>query len=348
MINKVPLVLLPLILANSIQAADYALAGSATGDASISLKADTDNTGEDDNAWIYFSQDGGASAYVGFVGYAGNSPDSTTLYNYTIDNSFLVGTKTGYPLQFGTNGMTRLTIDADGLVGIGVSNPQARLHLGQAVILGENISDSASGVSIRAVKARGTTSNQLCPNRDDYMLSLSAGGYNESTLYSYNKAMINLRASENWTSTANGTYMTFETTPDGSVTRQRAMRIDQSGNVGIGTDTPTHRLSVNGPIRAKEIIVDTGWSDYVFEPSYRLASLAEVEKHILVEGHLPDVPSAKEVDANGISLGASQAILLRKIEELTLHLINHEKAIELLKNENAELRQELQQARVGG
>jgi hypothetical protein len=109
--------------------------------------------------------------------------------------------------------------------------------------------------------------------------------------------------------------------------------IKNTGNVGIGTTAPTHKLSVNGTIRAKEIIVDnTNWADYVFEEDYRLAPLAEVESHIKAKGHLPGIPSAAEVAEKGVNMGDMQAKLLSKVEELTLHLIRMEK-------ENAALRE---------
>ncbi len=104
-----------------------------------------------------------------------------------------------------------------------------------------------------------------------------------------------------------------------------------SGNVGIGvnTTTLTHKLEVNGTIKAREIIVSTqGWSDFVFDEGYDLMSLYDVEEYIEDNGHLPDVPSAEEVESNGVTLGESQAILLQKIEELTLHVIEQNKRIE--------------------
>ena len=121
--------------------------------------------------------------------------------------------------------------------------------------------------------------------------------------------------------------------------------IFQIGNVGIGTTNPTEKLSVNGRIRAKEVIVDTNWSDYVFAKNYKLAPLSEVEQHIKAEGHLPGVPSAQEVAEKGVSIGDMQSILLAKIEELTLHVIAQEKhqiaqdaEISALKAENAQLK----------
>jgi hypothetical protein len=113
--------------------------------------------------------------------------------------------------------------------------------------------------------------------------------------------------------------------------------IDASGNLGIGTTTPTQKLSVNGTVRAKEVIVDTGWSDYVFDPSYKLKALSEVEAYVKTEKHLPGIPSAQEVADHGVSMGEMQAKLLAKIEELTLHQIEQEKEIKALRAEVAEV-----------
>jgi hypothetical protein len=108
------------------------------------------------------------------------------------------------------------------------------------------------------------------------------------------------------------------------------------GMVGIGTTSPSERLSVNGNIIAKKIkITQTGWSDYVFADDYKLKDLAFVESFIKQNKHLPDVPSAKEVEAEGISVGDNQALLLKKIEELTLYVIGLKKEIELLKTKNS-------------
>lgn len=114
-----------------------------------------------------------------------------------------------------------------------------------------------------------------------------------------------------------------------------------NGSVGIGTSSPSssYKLSVNGSIRAKEVVVETGWADYVFEENYSLRTLTEVEEFIRENKHLPEVPSAKEVETNGVRLGEMESILLKKIEELTLYMIQQQKDIEALKVENAELRQ---------
>jgi len=105
-----------------------------------------------------------------------------------------------------------------------------------------------------------------------------------------------------------------------------------SGSVGIGTSNPgSYKLAVKGKIRAEEVIVETGWADYVFEKDYDLKTLGEVEQYINTHGHLPGIPSEKEVKGKGVSLGEINAKLLEKIEELTLHVIQQQKEIDKLK-----------------
>jgi len=109
-----------------------------------------------------------------------------------------------------------------------------------------------------------------------------------------------------------------------------------NSNIGIGstsfTDgTDTYRLSVAGAIRAQRVKVYTTWADYVFEAGYKLASLEEVEKHIKDNGHLKDIPSAKEVETNGIELGEMNKLLLQKVEELTLYVIELNKELQAVK-----------------
>ncbi|WP_293299662.1 tail fiber protein [Allomuricauda sp.] len=116
------------------------------------------------------------------------------------------------------------------------------------------------------------------------------------------------------------------------------LTILENGNVGIGTTNPNDwKLAVNGKIRAKEIKVETGWSDFVFEEEYDLPTLAEVENYIIEKGHLKDIPSAKEVKEEGIYLGEMDSKLLQKIEELTLYTIQQQKEIEELRLQNKKL-----------
>lgn len=111
------------------------------------------------------------------------------------------------------------------------------------------------------------------------------------------------------------------------------VQYNKDGNVGIGTWKPDEKLSVNGKIRAHEIKVETAnWPDYVFKPEYQLPSLIETEQFIKENGHLPEIPKASEVEANGLSLGEMNRLMMKKIEELTLHLIEQQKQIKVLEN----------------
>jgi hypothetical protein len=121
------------------------------------------------------------------------------------------------------------------------------------------------------------------------------------------------------------------------------LRISADGNVGIGTNNPTEKLSVNGNIITKKVrVTQTGWADYVFDKDYELPSLREVEEFIKQHKHLPEVPTAKEVQEKGVDVGDTQVLLLKKIEELTLYLIEVDKKLEQLKAENKELKKKIQ------
>lgn len=123
-----------------------------------------------------------------------------------------------------------------------------------------------------------------------------------------------------------------------------------SDQVGIGTtDVPSdYKLAVKGHIVAEELTLSvyqdnaggSGWPDYVFTEDYDLMPLTELEAQIETLGHLPGVPSAQEVGENGHNAGEMDAILLEKIEELTLHLIDMNKDIKRLEKIEKELRKE--------
>ena len=110
-----------------------------------------------------------------------------------------------------------------------------------------------------------------------------------------------------------------------------------TGTVFIGSPPATAvsdaKLLVNGNIYALKLTVKASWADYVFNNGYNLRPLSEVEKYISKHKHLPDVPSAKQIEEKGVSVGDSQAILLKKIEELTLYLIEQNKKINRLQEQ---------------
>ncbi len=108
-----------------------------------------------------------------------------------------------------------------------------------------------------------------------------------------------------------------------------------SGQLGIGTaNVGSYKLAVNGNVRSKEVVVETGWADFVFDEKYKLPLLSDVEKFIKANKHLPNIPSAEEIQTNGLKVGEVQTKMMQKIEELTLYVIELEKRIELIKSTN--------------
>jgi hypothetical protein len=119
---------------------------------------------------------------------------------------------------------------------------------------------------------------------------------------------------------------------------------EKDGKIGIGTSFPDELLTVKGKIHTQEVLVDLEGAvapDYVFEnyfngfseamPEYRLISLEELETFLKENNHLPNVPSAETMQAEGISLKAMNLLLLQKIEELALYTLQQQKEINALK-----------------
>ena len=123
------------------------------------------------------------------------------------------------------------------------------------------------------------------------------------------------------------------------------MRINEDGNVGIGTFSipSTYKLAVDGKILAEEVKValSTGWPDYVFAKGYKRMPLQDLKSFIEENHHLPNIPSQKEIkEAGGISVGEMNAKLLEKLEELTLYLIEEDEKIDALRDELTLLKKE--------
>ncbi len=136
---------------------------------------------------------------------------------------------------------------------------------------------------------------------------------------------------------------------NGATRLNNSLVVNADGTVALGTITtyPSgYKLAVAGNIIAEKVRVklqSSTWPDYVFDKKYKLPSLQEIEQFIQEHQHLPGVPSAAEVEKEGIDLGNNQVILLKKIEELTLHLIELNKKVDQLVAENETLKKKQQE-----
>jgi len=214
------------------------------------------------------------------------------------------------------------TFPASGNVGIGISMPETFLHL------------KANGLPAYPSKAsRGNIMQLFQADNNDLEIGI-ANGLNSRKAwllarhlsipdYGQYYSTLHLQPKIDEMGFYRGVAIGYEAYTD--VPYGTGLAVE--GNVGIGTINPREKLSVNGNIRAREIKVETNnWPDYVFKPNYNLLPLHEAEQFIMTNGHLPDVPKAEEVVSNGLSLGEMNKILLKKIEEITLHVIELDKA----------------------
>ncbi len=115
---------------------------------------------------------------------------------------------------------------------------------------------------------------------------------------------------------------------------KQLLMVDENNNVGVRTSSPMYPLDVNGIVRATEIKVQAQTADFVFEEDYDLKSLEEVGQFIKQNKHLPDIPSAKQMEEEGIGLAEMNKLLLQKVEELTLYIIKQDQRIQELEKSN--------------
>jgi len=215
----------------------------------------------------------------------------------------------GEVVLWNSAGTPTVVIDAaPARIGIGTSNPDQEL-----VVQGDD----------PAVQIRDDTTDNSANAARLELLERAAGNFDGGAFFWWNGATDKLLI---------GTKVSGVNT--------NVLVVDRAtSSVGIGTQNPgNYRLAVNGPVRAKEIVVETGWADFVFDTDYDLPSLEQVEAHINQHGRLPDIPSAEEVSEHGVKVGEMESKLLQKVEELTLHLIEMDKRLKALEHENAQLK----------
>ncbi|MGV0753083.1 hypothetical protein [Empedobacter brevis] len=203
-----------------------------------------------------------------------------------------------------------------GNVGIGTSNPKSILDIEGTVYIGgekANLDPMVSNINFDLLK-----------NSKKTIIGWNYSGGKGETSFISNRGG----------GTTDGGFSFYDLGLDGKIIN--LFNIHGNGNVGIGTDKPDEKLTVKGKIHAEEIIVDLAVpADYVFQKyftgkselkaDYEFPKLEEVEKFVKENNHLPGIPSAKEIQEKGLKVGEMNNLLLQKIEELTLLLIEQNK-----------------------
>lgn len=213
----------------------------------------------------------------------------------------------------GTNAAILAINPYGGNVGIGLTNPRCRLTILSNTVAGNN--------NTEVLQVAGKNPMLIISDQNGSDFGYIKGVTDRTQTSQFSREGIEI-------GTGGGDiYFT-------SLGYQPALMINgTTNNVGIGTNNPTSKLSVNGNIRSKEVVVElANWPDYVFNEKYKLKSLAEVEDFIKQHNHLPNIPAAAEIEKNGLKVGELQTKMMEKIEELTLYIIEMKKEIDLLKN----------------
>ncbi|MXV50388.1 hypothetical protein GS399_05335 [Pedobacter sp. HMF7647] len=250
----------------------------------------------------------GAKDAVLSYGWDGVSQDALRLSQYT-HNSFAGRADLLY------------IASSNGYMGLGTNAPQSRLSIATGVL---------SGIANEVFSAL-----DVGPQYGAGHFGNGAAIYLKSATNEGIQPVAGLWSSLRDGGNGQGTYagaLVFGTKSNETAGVTEKMRIRENGDVGIGTQSPDAKLTVKGRIHSEEVKVDLSVPapDYVFDADYSLASLTELHNYIREHRHLPEIPSAGEIAEKGLELGDMNMRLLKKIEELTLYLLEKDEKIERL------------------
>jgi hypothetical protein len=200
-------------------------------------------------------------------------------------------------------------INSSGYAGLGTTTPSYPLHISSSSIRGLQIDGSNSNWAGMYVNATNATGQPF------YGYTTQSGKASWHYLTPGGDWRLYL-GGDRLTVLANGNFLVGKTSQVNSI----------------------YKLDVNGSARANEIVVNTTGADFVFEENYALPSLTETEEYVKTNKHLPGVPSAEEMQKEGMKVGELQTTLLQKVEELTLYVIELKKENEALKAEMQKLK----------
>jgi len=215
------------------------------------------------------------------------------------------------PIATGSPAVERMRISSSGNIGIGTTSPGAKLDV-------ENGTALVNTDALAALGGQVTISNNYGNQNGAVRLNLNNGG-----AVSWIKGVVT------GPNTNTGSAMVFgvpTVTADGT----EAMRITSNGSLAIGTVDPLgYKLAVNGNVIATSVKVKAyaNWPDYVFKKEHALMPLSELKAYVDKNQHLPEIPSAAEVEKNGQDLGEMNKLLVKKMEEMTLYMIEKDKQI---------------------